>query len=254
MPSVLGGDALSQSTINDIFAARTAAQDAATAAEGHAGTASDAQTAITALLGQIETLATQIEGHANTIATAVGNAISVHNQDGAAHGATSLPNASTFVRRDGVGRARFANPANAQDAATKGYVDNLVHGGGIAYELGVAGPFLVTEEHVGATLIVAWQESMEIRLPNPAGLIDGTATAGFFIRVVASPGTGNIVLTCPSASIVALDKPLASTPAVVTDEVGLYRPGLVTIVPFRRPSGGEAGPWEWFVAGDTFEV
>jgi hypothetical protein len=42
--------------------------------------------------------------------------------------AASLATVSTLVLRDASGRARFVDPANAADAATKGYVDALING------------------------------------------------------------------------------------------------------------------------------
>lgn len=38
-------------------------------------------------------------------------------------GATNEPTANALVRRDIAGRARFADPSHAQDAATKGWVE-----------------------------------------------------------------------------------------------------------------------------------
>jgi hypothetical protein len=40
-------------------------------------------------------------------------------------GAVSAATANKVVKRDASGRARFADPSNAADAATKGYVDNV---------------------------------------------------------------------------------------------------------------------------------
>src|SRR5690606_38127687 len=42
------------------------------------------------------------------------------------HGATSSATANRLVIRDSAGRAQFATPSAAADAATKGYVDGLV--------------------------------------------------------------------------------------------------------------------------------
>jgi hypothetical protein len=50
-------------------------------------------------------------------------AISTHNAVTNPHSATALATASRLVLRDAAGRAAFASPAAAQDAATKGYVD-----------------------------------------------------------------------------------------------------------------------------------
>jgi len=44
------------------------------------------------------------------------------------HGATSSATANRLVIRDPAGRAQFATPSAAADAATKGYVDGLVTG------------------------------------------------------------------------------------------------------------------------------
>ena len=46
---------------------------------------------------------------------------------GLLQGAGSSPNADTIVRRDAAGRARFADPADPADAASKGYVDTAVN-------------------------------------------------------------------------------------------------------------------------------
>ena len=46
-----------------------------------------------------------------------------HLGDGGAHGATSALSVNAIVRRDANGRAQFADPSDAKDAATKGYVD-----------------------------------------------------------------------------------------------------------------------------------
>src|SRR5690606_37547931 len=50
-----------------------------------------------------------------------------HIQDGGAHGANVSAVPDAIVRRDSQGRAQFANPSAAQDAANKAYVDNSVN-------------------------------------------------------------------------------------------------------------------------------
>lgn len=51
----------------------------------------------------------------------------------ALNGRTSSPNSNTIVARDANGRSRFQDPSNAQDAATKRYVDEQVADAGFVY-------------------------------------------------------------------------------------------------------------------------
>jgi len=92
-------------------------------------------------LGNVENyaIATQAEAEAGTVnnkymtplrtkqaidALAVNrSALDAHANATSVHGATSSPTASRLVIRDANGRAQFADPVNAQDAATKAWVE-----------------------------------------------------------------------------------------------------------------------------------
>src|SRR5690606_28809987 len=56
----------------------------------------------------------------------VDGTVSSHANATSVHGATSSATANRLVIRDSAGRAQFATPSAAADAATKGYVDGLV--------------------------------------------------------------------------------------------------------------------------------
>lgn len=62
---------------------------------------------------------------ADTAASAVGDNLTTHEADGAAHGATSAATADTVVRRDADAQAHFGEPVQSTHAATKSYVDAL---------------------------------------------------------------------------------------------------------------------------------
>src|SRR5690606_31699968 len=57
---------------------------------------------------------------------AVQQSLTNHANATSIHGATSSATANRLVIRDSAGRAQFATPSAAADAATKGYVDGLV--------------------------------------------------------------------------------------------------------------------------------
>lgn len=66
---------------------------------------------------------------------AAASSVTTHEALTNPHSSTSLATASRLVLRDASGRAAFADPAVAGDAATKGYVDGLFSGKTIKFSL-----------------------------------------------------------------------------------------------------------------------
>jgi hypothetical protein len=64
-----------------------------------------------------------VKGDHTQLRDAVDAFIAAHNAVTNPHSATASPTASRLVLRDASGRAQFADPSAAQDAATKAYVD-----------------------------------------------------------------------------------------------------------------------------------
>ncbi|QDK01904.1 minor tail protein [Arthrobacter phage Vibaki] len=84
-------------------------------------------------------------------------------------GATSAATASKLVERDASGRAQFADPSVASDAATKGYVDGLAAKHATASAAGKTAFAAVAAGGVSGTVVINF----------PAGLFDAEPSLAF---------------------------------------------------------------------------
>jgi hypothetical protein len=114
--------------------------------------------------------------------------------------ATATNTANTLVLRDANGRAQFADPASAQDAATKNYVDNAVTGFDykqsvrLASAGNVAGTYNATGGTSGRGQFTAMTNTLDgvsLAAGNRVLLKDQTTGAQNGIWVVTTLGTGS---------------------------------------------------------------
>jgi len=148
------------------------------------------------------------------------SALDAHANATSVHGATSSPTASRLVIRDANGRARFADPVNAQDAATKAWVEGTCY----------------LQSQWGRSVATAGY----IRFPNGIILQWGTSPSG---------SSGSVSVTFPIAFPnvclgAVTSKASGSTYEAVT--TGYSKTGMTVV---NNPEGLNTGRTRYFAIG-----